>query len=150
MSSGRDEKQVSHTEVSYESNKARGSVVDRRGFLLGATAGAATLAFPRLAAAVENRSALASALALDDDLSAIRAQVEKQHDETVQRLQTWIRQPSIAAENRGMNEGCELTMQMLRDAGFNQVSKVPTDGQPGIFATLDAGAPRTLGLYFIR
>src|SRR5262249_56207919 len=57
--------------------------------------------------------------------------------------------PSIAAENRGVNEGCELTMQMLRDAGFNQVSKIPTDGQPGIFATLDAGAPRTLGLYFM-
>jgi acetylornithine deacetylase/succinyl-diaminopimelate desuccinylase-like protein len=26
---------------------------------------------------------------------------------------------------------------------------VPTDGQPGIFATLDAGAPRTIGLYFM-
>jgi len=35
-------------------------------------------------------------------------------------------------------------MQLLRDAGFTQVAKVPTDGQPGIFATLDAGAPRTL------
>src|SRR5204863_51710 len=30
-----------------------------------------------------------------------------------------------------------------------QVTKVPTDGQPGIFATLDAGAPKTLGLYFM-
>ena len=38
---------------------------------------------------------------------------------------------------------------MLRDAGFGQVTKVPTDGQPGIFATLDAGAPRTVGLYFM-
>src|SRR3989442_382997 len=46
-----------------------------------------------------------------------------------------------------MNEGCELTIHMLRDAGFQQATKVPTDGQPGIFATLDAGAPRTLGLY---
>src|SRR5689334_55054 len=40
-------------------------------------------------------------------------------------------------------------MQMLREAGFQQVTKVPTDGQPGIFATLDAGAPKTLGLYFM-
>ena len=48
-----------------------------------------------------------------------------------------------------MTEGCELTMRMLRDAGFDQVTKVPTDGQPGIFATLDAGAPRTVGLYFM-
>ena len=65
------------------------------------------------------------------------------------RLQEWIRQPSIAAENRGVNEGCELTMRMLKDAGFDQVTKIPTEGQPGIVATLDAGAPRTLGLYFM-
>ena len=83
------------------------------------------------------------------DLGPVKAEVGKRHDEAVRRLQDWIRQPSIAAENRGMNEGCELTMQMLLEAGFNQVTKVPTDGQPGIFATLDAGAPRTLGLYFM-
>ena len=62
---------------------------------------------------------------------------------------TWIRQPSIAAEHRGMDEGCDLTMRMLRDAGFGEVTKIPTDGQPGIFATLDAGAPRTIGIYFM-
>jgi acetylornithine deacetylase/succinyl-diaminopimelate desuccinylase-like protein len=84
-----------------------------------------------------------------DDLQPIWKEIEKRHDESVQRLQTWIRQPSIAAENRGVNEGCELTMQMLRDAGFQSVSKVPTDGQPGIFATLDAGASRTLGVYLM-
>src|SRR6202040_2371060 len=27
--------------------------------------------------------------------------------------------------------------------------KVPTDGSPGVFATLDAGAPRTVGVYFM-
>src|SRR5438093_1680356 len=48
-----------------------------------------------------------------------------------------------------MNEGGELTIRMLREAGFQQVTKVPSDGQPGIFATLDAGAPKTLGLYFM-
>src|SRR5215468_4916501 len=40
-------------------------------------------------------------------------------------------------------------MQMLCDAGFQSVTKIPTDGQPGIFAMLDAGAPRTVGLYFM-
>src|SRR5438034_3614816 len=40
--------------------------------------------------------------------------------------------------------------QLLRDAGFTAVTKLPTDGVPGIFATLDAGAPRTLGVYFMR
>jgi acetylornithine deacetylase/succinyl-diaminopimelate desuccinylase-like protein len=113
----------------------------RREFLrtssLAAVAGAATFAWP-------HRSKAAAA-----DLDAINAEIAKRHDESVKRLQTWIRQPSIAAENRGMNEGCELTMNMLREAGFSQVTKVSTDGQPGIFATLDAGAPRTVGLYFM-
>src|SRR5206468_11184724 len=76
-------------------------------------------------------------------------EIEKRHDESVQRLRTWIKLPSIAAENRGMSEGCELMMRMLREAGFGPVSKMATDGQPGVFATLDAGAPRTLGLYFM-
>src|SRR5262249_50182790 len=125
------------------------SAVDRRRFLLGAAAGAASMAFPRMASAENPFFMPAERPALDDDLAPIRLEVEKRHEEAVRRLQTWIRQPSIAAENRGMNEGCELTMQMLREAGFNQVTKVPTDGQPGIFATLDAGAPRTLGLYFM-
>jgi acetylornithine deacetylase/succinyl-diaminopimelate desuccinylase-like protein len=124
--------------------------LDRRHFLVGAAAGAAAMALPRWARAAENAfSANTGLAAYQDDLAPIRAEITKRHDETVQRMQTWMKQPSIAAENRGMNEGCELTMQMLRDAGFQQVTKVPTDGQPGIFATLDAGAPKTLGLYFM-
>src|SRR6185436_8982344 len=80
------------------------------------------------------------------DLGPVRVQVEKRHDEAVQRLQEWIRQPSIAAENNGVSEGCDLTMRLLRDAGFCKVTKIPTDGQTGILATLDAGAPRTVGI----
>jgi len=83
------------------------------------------------------------------DRAAIYKQIEQRHDEAVRRLQAWIRQPSIAAENRGVSEGCDLTMRMLRDAGFQHVEQRPTDGQPGIFATLDAGAKRTFGLYFM-
>lgn len=124
--------------------------LDRRHFLVGAATGAATMALPRWARASDIGFSPDSRLtAFQDDLAPIRAEITKRHDETVQRMQTWMKQPSIAAENRGMNEGCELTMQMLRDAGFQQVTKAPTDGQPGIFATLDAGAPKTLGLYFM-
>jgi|HubBroStandDraft_6_1064221.scaffolds.fasta_scaffold11694_6 acetylornithine deacetylase/succinyl-diaminopimelate desuccinylase-like protein len=119
------------------------ALADRRTFLQGAVASAAALAVPNWA-----HAAAGSALP-PDEMDGIRAEIEKRHEESVQRLQHWIQQPSIAAENRGMNEGCELTMHMLRDAGFEQVTKVPTDGQPGIFATLDAGAPRTVGLYFM-
>src|SRR6185369_3295518 len=107
----------------------------RREFMGAAATSAAALAAARLAGA--------------DAPAAVQAEIEKRHAEGVQRLQEWIRQPSIAAENRGMSEGCELMMKLARDAGFQSVAKVPTDGQPGVFATLDAGAPRTIGLYFM-
>lgn len=117
--------------------------VDRRTFLAGAAVTAAALSSSHLSRA--ERADQTDQV----DLRPIWKEIEKRHEESVQRLQTWIRQPSIAAENLSVNEGCELTMQMLRDAGFQSVTKVPTDGQPGIFATLDAGAPRTLGVYFM-
>src|SRR5882724_13353620 len=112
--------------------------MNRRTFLQATAAGAATFALSHNSFAADN-----------PDLALIQKEIEKRHDESVQRLQHWIRQPSIAAEKRGMEEGCDLTMSMLGDAGFSGVTKIPTDGQPGIFATLDAGAPRTIGLYFM-
>ena len=113
-------------------------MTDRRTFIQTTAATAAALALPKWA-----RGGAAA------DLDAIFAEIPKRHEESLKRLQTWIHQPSIAAENRGMKEGCELTMEMLREAGFSQVAQVPTDGQPGIYAILDAGAPKTLGLYFM-
>jgi len=82
-------------------------------------------------------------------LAQVYAEVERRFDESVARLQDWIRQPSIAAENRGVEEGCRLMMRLLTEAGFQHVERRPTDGQPGVFATLDAGARRTLGVYFM-
>ncbi len=110
--------------------------MDRRTFLRNVAVGAAGLA-------VSGRSSAA------DDLGGVRAEIEKRHDEAVKRLQQWIAQPTIAAEKRGVEEGCDLFIRMLRDAGFNTAKRVPSDGVPGVFATLDAGAPHTLGLYFM-
>jgi acetylornithine deacetylase/succinyl-diaminopimelate desuccinylase-like protein len=110
----------------------------RRHFLGTAATTVAVLSLPR--------SVLSAANGPGD---AVQTEIEKRHAEGVARLQEWVRQPSIAAENRGMTEGCELMMKLARDAGFQSVAKVPTDGQPGVFATLDAGAPRTVGIYFM-
>ncbi|HEX3584210.1 MAG TPA: M20/M25/M40 family metallo-hydrolase, partial [Thermoanaerobaculia bacterium] len=84
-----------------------------------------------------------------DDLGDIRAEVTKHHDEAVKRLQDWIANPSIAAENRNYPGGAEYMAQLARDAGFQQATVLNTDGNPGVFATLDAGAKKTVGLYFM-
>ncbi len=111
--------------------------MDRRTFLRNAAFGAAGLALSR-------RGFTAEA-----DLAPFRAEIEKRHGDTLKMLQRWIAQPTIAAEKKGIDQGCELTMQLFRDAGFDSVQRIPTDGAPGIFATLDAGARRTAGLYFM-
>ena len=87
--------------------------LSRRDFLGAAATSMAALASPRLARAA-------------DAPAGIQAEIEKRHAEGVQRLQEWIRQPSIAAENRGMTEGCEMMMKLARDAGFQTVDRVET------------------------
>src|SRR5205085_2977063 len=106
----------------------------RRAVLQGALAGAASIALPSFGR---------------EDLAPVYDQIGKRHDEAVQRIQRWIRQPTIAAENVGSEEGVRLMIELLRDAGFQRADRIATDGNPGVFATLDAGAPRTFGLYFM-
>ena len=83
------------------------------------------------------------------DHADIKAEITKRHDEAVKRLHDWIAQISIAAENRGYPEGAEYMAKLARDAGFQKADVITTDGKPGVFATLDAGAPKTVGLYFM-
>jgi acetylornithine deacetylase/succinyl-diaminopimelate desuccinylase-like protein len=113
-------------------------ITNRRAFLQTAVAGAASLAATRRASAADSA-----------DMKSIETEIAKRHDESIRRIQDWIKLPSIAAENRNMNEGCNMMLELLREAGFSQATKIPTDGHPGAFAVLDAGAPRTMGIYFM-
>lgn len=110
-------------------------IQDRRTLLTGAAA--ATLFTPGLA------------FAQSGDVTPMRAAAEKGFDASVKRIQDWIALPSIAAENRDMEKGCEYMMALAKDAGFQHVERIPTDGFPGVFATLDVGAKRTIGIYFM-
>src|SRR5262245_22658077 len=95
-----------------------GTLIDRRAFL----AGAAAALLPH---------GKASAADASPDLKPVFAEVEKRHDESVRRIHDWIRQPTIAAENKGINEGRDLMMRLLRDAGCSQVTACSTDLHPG-------------------
>ena len=119
---------------------------ERRGLLLLAAAAGVSLAMPRLVVAAANK---ATATGFGGDLTAVRASIETQRPQAIKRLQDWIALPSIAAENRNMKEGCQMMIDLLKDAGFQSATMMPTDGQPGVFATLDAGAKRTVGMYFM-
>jgi len=111
-----------------------------QGFAVAAVA--AVAAFTALAAAN-------SVFAAGDDFADVRREVAARHDEGVQRLRDWIALPSIAAEDLNFPAGAERMAKLAREAGFQQVTVLSTDGKPGVFATLDAGAAKTVGLYFM-
>jgi acetylornithine deacetylase/succinyl-diaminopimelate desuccinylase-like protein len=90
-----------------------------------------------------------SASLAEGQAEAIIAKIAGQHDATLKTLRDWIALPSIAAENIGYPQGAEYMATLARDAGFTRVDIVQTAGKPGVFATLDVGAPVTLGLYFM-
>jgi acetylornithine deacetylase/succinyl-diaminopimelate desuccinylase-like protein len=111
-----------------------------------------TMKTKTIAAVIATFATLAAAthtFAAANDLTDIRGEITKNHDEAVKRLQDWIALPSIAAENRNYPAGAESMAKLARDAGFQQATIINTDGKPGVFATLDAGAKKTVGLYFM-
>jgi len=107
---------------------------DRRSLLASAAASAALAAAPAIAATGD---------------AALKRALADGHDAAVKRLQEWIRLPSIAAENRAMAEGASHMARLASEAGFQKVEVVATRGHPGVFARLDVGAKRTMGIYFM-
>jgi acetylornithine deacetylase/succinyl-diaminopimelate desuccinylase-like protein len=87
--------------------------------------------------------------ATNENFADVRGEITKRHDEAVKRLQDWIALPSIAAEDRNYPAGAEYMAKLARDAGFQKADVISTDGKPGVFATLDAGAAKTVGVYFM-
>jgi acetylornithine deacetylase/succinyl-diaminopimelate desuccinylase-like protein len=64
-------------------------------------------------------------------------------------LQRWMRQPSISAQNEGIQEMAEMLRDDLRALGFQEAELVPTGGHPGVWGYYDAGAERTLLVYMM-
>lgn len=83
------------------------------------------------------------------DREQIVSIVKEQRDATIEDLREWIALPTIAAEKLNTPAGAEYMKQLALDAGFQEAKIIPTDGVPAVFATLDAGAETTLGLYFM-
>ncbi len=110
--------------------------INRREFVQGTLGAGAVLAAAPAAFAAQK-------------LDAVYDQIAKGHEAAVLRLQDWIRQITIAAQNQGIEDGCRYMMELARDAGFQRVERIATRGHPSVFATLDAGAKRTLGVYFM-
>ncbi len=65
--------------------------MDRRKFVQAVGASAASFAWPSRGAATAAAAA---------NLARVNAEIDKRSGEAIARLQAWVRQPSIASENR--------------------------------------------------
>jgi acetylornithine deacetylase/succinyl-diaminopimelate desuccinylase-like protein len=76
----------------------------------------------------------------------IDSYLDKNLDESIAELSTLVAQPSISAQNLGINECADLVGAMLKTRGF-QVNIMPTGGAPVVFAERKGSSDKTLLIY---
>jgi acetylornithine deacetylase/succinyl-diaminopimelate desuccinylase-like protein len=75
--------------------------------------------------------------------------IDAHRDEHLESIRRWLRQPSISAENKGIQQMAEMLRDDLKRLGFQEAELVPTSGHPGVWGYYDAGAPTTLAIYMM-
>jgi len=84
-----------------------------------------------------------------DSHPAVYDYIDANLDDHLAAIQRWLRQPSISAQNVGIQEMAEMVRQDLEGLGFAEAEIVPTDGHPGVWGYYDAGADKTLVVYLM-
>jgi len=83
------------------------------------------------------------------DHPEIYAHIDDSIESHIGALQRWMRQPSISAQDVGIQEMAEMLRSDLEHIGFQETALVPTDGHPGVWGYYDAGAEQTLLVYMM-
>jgi len=80
------------------------------------------------------------------DHDAIDRRIDDMLDENIQELCRYVAQPSIAAQNRGMEACAAIVASMLEARGF-AVETLPTGGPPAVVAERSGRSDKTLLIY---
>ena len=80
------------------------------------------------------------------DLTQIDQYLENHMDESIAELSRLCAQPSVAAQNWGLEECAGLVAEMLRQRGF-EVEILPTGGAPVVYAERKGRSQKTLLFY---
>jgi len=90
-----------------------------------------------------------------DELKKVYARIDDHFDEDVERLQKWIRQPSISNSGEGIQESAEMVKGFFDELGCQQskvydtgVTEWGLPGNPVVYAKCDEGAPKTVVIYW--
>ncbi len=80
------------------------------------------------------------------DYQQIDSYLEKNLDKNLAELSTYVKQPSISAQNLGLKECAQLVKGMLEKRGF-KAEVMSTDGAPVVFAERKGESDKTLLIY---
>jgi acetylornithine deacetylase/succinyl-diaminopimelate desuccinylase-like protein len=90
-----------------------------------------------------------------EELKKVYAHIDEHFDEHVERLQKWIRQPSISNSGEGIQESAEMVKGFFDELGCQQSKVYDTGitewglpGNPVVYAKCDEGAAKTVVIYW--
>jgi acetylornithine deacetylase/succinyl-diaminopimelate desuccinylase-like protein len=90
-----------------------------------------------------------------EELKKVYSYIDDHFDEHVERLQKWIRQPSISNSGEGIPETAEMVKGFFDELGCQQsrvydtgVTEWGLPGNPVVYAKCDEGAPKTVVIYW--
>ena len=91
----------------------------------------------------------------NEDLKKVFAYIDEHIDEHVQKLQKWIRQPSISNSGEGIPESAEMVKGFFEELGCQEsrvydvgITEWGSPGNPVVYARCNEGAPRTVAIYW--
>ncbi|HUB79735.1 MAG TPA: M20/M25/M40 family metallo-hydrolase [Bryobacteraceae bacterium] len=91
----------------------------------------------------------------NEELKKVFSYIDDHFDEHVERLQKWIRQPSISNSGEGIPESAEMVKGFFDELGCQQsrvydtgVTEWGLPGNPVVYAKCDEGAPKTVAIYW--
>ena len=89
------------------------------------------------------------------NLAKVFTYIDGHIDEHVERLQKWIRQPSISNSGEGIPESAEMVKGFFDQLGCQEsrvydvgITEWGAPGNPVVYARCDEGAPKTLVIYW--
>jgi acetylornithine deacetylase/succinyl-diaminopimelate desuccinylase-like protein len=91
-----------------------------------------------------------------DELKTVYKYIDDHIDEHVERLQKWVRQPSISNSGEGIPESAEMVRGFFEQLGCQDarvfdvgVTEFGSPGNPVVYGRCNEGAPRTLVIYWM-
>jgi acetylornithine deacetylase/succinyl-diaminopimelate desuccinylase-like protein len=75
--------------------------------------------------------------------------VDRNKAQQLKTLVSFLKQPSISGDGRGIGEMAGMLRDYLNEVGFQVAEVVPTHGHPVVYGEFNAGSPKTYIIYMI-